>query len=68
VRVLRGQFSLCNILCNADKTGLQGFVWFAFLTIFRYLSLLEIAIYRAMIWRASETILHTQKAMTIVKN
>ena len=26
VRVLRGQFSLCNILCNGSKIGLVGFV------------------------------------------
>ena len=42
VRVLQGQFFLCNILCNADKIGLVGFVWFAVLATCRYLLLLEI--------------------------
>jgi hypothetical protein len=44
MRVLRGQISLCNFLCNADKIGLAGFVWFAVLATCRYLLLLEIAI------------------------
>jgi hypothetical protein len=42
VRVLQDQFFLCNVLCNADKIGLAGFVWFAVLTSCRYLLLLEI--------------------------
>jgi hypothetical protein len=42
VRVLQGQFFLCNVFCNADKIWIRGFVWFAFLATFRYLSLLEI--------------------------
>ena len=44
VRVLQGQFFLCNVLCNAGKIGLAGFVWFAVLATYRYLSLLEIDI------------------------
>ena len=43
VRVLPGQFSLCNILCNARQIGLEGFVWFAFIATSGYLSFLEIA-------------------------
>ena len=42
VRVLQGQFFVCNVLCNAAKIGLRGFVWFAVLATFHYLSLLEI--------------------------
>lgn len=44
MRALRGQFFLCNILCNARKIGLAGFVWFAFIATNGYLSILEIGI------------------------
>jgi hypothetical protein len=44
VRILRGQFSLCNVLCNATQIGLVGFVWFAFIATNGYLSILEIGI------------------------
>jgi len=44
MRVLRGQFSLCNFLCNAAKIRLAGFVWFTVLATCHYLSFLEIDI------------------------
>lgn len=42
VRVMPGQFFLCDVLCNAAKIGQRGFAWFAFLVICCYLSFLEI--------------------------
>jgi hypothetical protein len=42
MRVLQDQFFLCNVLCNAAKIGLRGFVWFVVLATCRYLLLLEI--------------------------
>jgi hypothetical protein len=44
VRILRGQNSLCNFLCNGSKIGQADFVWSAFMATFRYLLILEIGI------------------------